>query len=197
MAAPGPSLEPIHYGPIIAVQDAWRLVPWADVLYGCDPHWWEYHKGTGFKGEKWSTHNHKSEELETNDKSKAHDQYGVRCVLGCMGNEFSLDPAVIHFGNNSGFQAINLAILFGCTHITLIGFDMRAVDGKSHFFGNHPQELQTGIDYERFVKYYDCAARKLPDHIRIVNATPDSALRCFPMMSLEKAMQEKYVHDSD
>ena len=29
----------------IAINDAWRLAPWADVLYACDGRWWRKHKG--------------------------------------------------------------------------------------------------------------------------------------------------------
>lgn len=193
MAAPGPSLVPVREGPIIVVQDAWRLIPWADVLYGCDPHWWAHYQGTDFEREKWSTH--KDEAGHPDNKSEAHEKWGVHCVKGVPLSTFSLDPEVIHHGNNSGFQAINLAILFGCTHITLIGFDMRRVQGRGHFFGEHPKGLSQSTDYERFIKDYDRAAKALPGHIRIVNATPDSALHCFPMMTFEEAMRERYVHD--
>jgi hypothetical protein len=185
VAAPGPSLVPVESGPIIAVQDAWRMVPWADVLYGCDPQWWLHHKGTKFAGEKWSTHDWT--EGGTNNKKQAHDEWGVRCVLGAPSNTFSLDPSVIHYGNNSGFQAINLAIHFGCTYIVLVGFDMRRINGQAHFFGNHPQGLGNGTQYTPFVKDFAAAAKALPDHIEIVNATPGSALDCFPMVDLEDA----------
>ena len=30
---------------VIAVNDAWRLAPWADILYACDGRWWRHHKG--------------------------------------------------------------------------------------------------------------------------------------------------------
>jgi len=190
VAAPGPSLVPVHEGPVVVVQDAWRTIPWADVLYGCDPSWWRYHKGTEFKGEKWSTH--EGPEGSTNDKAEAQRLWGVRCVKGVSGAGFSLDPSVIHYGDNSGFQAINLAILFGCKHIILVGFNMQKVGGKSHNFGEHPPELLSGTTYLPFVRHFEQAAKMLPQHIRIVNATPDSALTCFPMMTLDQALQERH-----
>ena len=30
---------------IIAVNESYRLAPWADVLYSCDFMWWQLHKG--------------------------------------------------------------------------------------------------------------------------------------------------------
>ena len=36
---------------VIAINDAWRVAPWADVLYGCDGRWWRKHGGVpGFGG---------------------------------------------------------------------------------------------------------------------------------------------------
>lgn len=190
VAAPGPSLTEVREGPIIVVQDAYRLMPWADVLYGCEPKWWRHHQGTDFKGEKWSTHD--GSKGSSNNKTEAHEQWGVRCVQGKMEYGFSLDPSVIHYGNNSGFQAINLAILFGCEHIILVGFDMKKTGGKSHFFGEHPPELRSGTNYTEFVKHFEIAAERLPKSIRIVNATPDTALKCFPRMTFEQAIQEQH-----
>lgn len=189
VAAPGPSLVPVYDHPVIAVQDAWRLIPWADVLYGCDAGWWNHHQGTEFEGEKWSTH--QGGLYSMNDKTEVSDKYGVRCVLGCDKPGFSLDPSLIHYGSNSGFQAVNLAILFGCTHITLVGFDMHKTGGRSHFFGEHPEQLRRGTNYTEFTRHFDYAQRLLPPGIRIVNATPGSALTCFPMMTLEEAARER------
>lgn len=195
VAAPGPSLtgEVAHrcrmarlqdQWRVIVVQDAYRLMPWADALYGCDDRWWRIHQDcAGFKGEKWSTH-----ERIGNDKIKAADDYGLRLVKGAQGNEFSFDPEVIHYGHNSGFQTINLALLKGCRRIVLVGFDMRTVSGRAHFFGNHPKGLHNRTEYEGFLKHFDRGAKLLPKDVRIVNATPESALTCFKMMDLEAAL---------
>jgi hypothetical protein len=196
VAAPGPSLVAVRHHPIIVVQDAYRMIPWADVLYGCDPKWWRYHDGA-FEGEKWSTHDRSKH--SANDKTEAHEKWNVHCVTGAHGSTFSLDPSVINYGSNSGFQAINLAILFSCEHIILIGFDMQKTGEKAHFFGDYPENLQTGTEYTEFAKHFDIAAKKLPAHIRIVNATPVSALQCFPKMSLEQALEEQHAlhHTTD
>jgi hypothetical protein len=102
---------------------------------------------------------------------------------------FSLDPSVIHYGSNSGFQAINLAILLGATTIVLVGFDMH---GREHFFGKHPAPLGQLDDrrpgFERYVHHFVTAAKRLPSHIRILNCTPGSALTCFAMRALDDAL---------
>lgn len=168
--------------PIVAVSDAIMLVPWAEVVYSCDAAWWDSHRGCGwFQGEKWSSHSLKPR----NDKTEAQAAYGLRLVAGADRAGFSLDPGLIHYGGNSGFQAINLAILMGAEYVVLVGFDLR---GNDHFFGRHPPELDRGGDRGRFIPAFEDAARMLPGYITIVNATPGSALTCFPMRPLAEAL---------
>ena len=172
---------------IIAVQDAYRLMPFADALYGCDEHWWHIHKDCGkFAGEKWSTH-----EDSGNDKREVAEKYGVNLVRGFSIDTFSFDPEVIHYGSNSGFQAVNLALLKGCRRIVLVGFDMRRVNDKAHFFGDHPKPCHNRSEYEQFILRFKRAVPFLPKDVQIVNATPGSALDCFPMQSLEEALADK------
>ena len=182
---------------IMAVQDAYKAFPYADAMYGCNPSWWRVHKDCpGFNGQKWTSH--EANDGDTNDKLRIDpqlgksiaDAFGLNVCGGRHGDEFSLDHDFIRYGSNSGFQAINLAILFGCKRIVLVGFDMGCPGGESHFFGDHPKELHQNrdADYRAYIKNFAVAAKKLPPDISIVNATPGSALNCFPMMRLEDAM---------
>jgi hypothetical protein len=195
VAAPGPSLtgEVAHrcrmarlqdQWRVVAVQDAYRLMPWADAMYGCDDKWWHIHQDcAGFRGEKWSTH-----EPLGNDKLAVADKYGVRLVEGVHGSQFSVDGGKIAYGANSGFQGLNLALLKGCTRIVLVGFNLKKVNGQKHFFGDHPKGLHNREEFESFVTHFAAAAKCLPKGVKIVNATPDSALTCFKMMDLETAL---------
>lgn len=192
VAATGPSLteavaERCRGHSVIAVNDAYRLLPFAEVLYAGDRDWWELHRGCPeFTGEKWTAH-----EPKLNDKSAIADRYGLHLVAGPRQVDapgFSLDPGTIHYGNSSGFQAINLAILFGATTIRLVGFDMRTPQSGQlrHFFGDHADPTMNLSKYEHFLPAFHEAARLLPAHIRIVNCTPGSALRCFEMGTLDE-----------
>jgi hypothetical protein len=189
VAATGPSLTPevaaqCREHRAIAVNDAWRLLPWADVLYSADAPWWTVHKGVpDFAGARWSAH-----DTVTNNKRDVAERYHLHLVAGKAGDTFSTDPGVIHYGGNSGFQAINLALLFGAARIVLVGFDMRVVETKRHFFGDHPKPLRNSIDYRYFVPTFTNAARHLPAGVEILNATPESALTCFRYVPLEQAL---------
>jgi hypothetical protein len=166
---------------VIAVNDAYRLLPHADVLYACDAKWWEVHKGCpDFAGERWSSH----EAGGSNDKTIAARDYGLHLVPGRSGDAFRTD-GMVAYGGNSGFQAVNLAILFGAVRIVLVGFDMRETGGKRHFFGDHPRPLRNGGCFRRWAERFATAARQLPSGVEIVNATLNSGITCFPFVRLE------------
>lgn len=188
VAASGPSLTPevatlCRGERVIAVNDAHRLLPFADVLYGCDLAWHQHHRFCpDFAGEKWTSHSLSPK----NDKRPMPD--GFYIIEGRDAPGFSRDPARIHYGNNSGYQAVNLAILFGADPIVLVGFDMREVDRKRHFFGSHPAPLRDGHAFGPWISNFDRAAKMLGNSPQIINATPGSALTCFPMMPLAPAL---------
>lgn len=187
VAATGESLTPAiaeqcRGHNVIAVNDAYRLMPFAQVLYASDAEWWRLHKGCpGFAGEKWSTYG---------ETVQPEQHFGLNLIRGCKGygRGFSFHPNIIHWCGNSGFQAINLALLRGATRVIMVGFDMQG----SHFFGEHPpMPRRTAIkrSYPHWIKHFEKAAELLPPHIRIINATEGSALKCFPMMSLAEALE--------
>ena len=189
VAASGPSLNEsisrqCRAFRTIAVNDAWRLFPHADVLYACDARWWRHHNGVpDFKGEKWSSHSSRT----LNNKVLEAAEFRLKIVEGFDRPGFGYNGA-IHYGQNSGFQAINLAILFGATYIVLVGFDMRIVDGKKHFFGEHPWHAKKTSPYRDWFKSFDSAVSSLPDDIKIINCTPNSALHSFKRMTLDSAL---------
>lgn len=174
---------------VFAVNDAWCMVPSADALYACDAAWWHHHRGCeSFAGEKWSSHA-RSGPGRANDKKGVAARYGINLVEGRWAEGFSMDPRFIHYGSNSGFQAVNLAMLFGARRIVLVAFDMRNERGRRHFFGDHPRGLRNTTNYDRFIAAFERAAAALPAGVEIVNATPESALRCFPRVQLERELQ--------
>lgn len=161
----------------IAVNDNWRLAPWADVLYACDVRWWVHHKGVPeFTGEKWTC------------DPRARAQFKeLNCVPGKFLPGLSFNPAMIHTGRNSGYQAINLAVLFGAKRILLLGFDMQKTGGKAHWFGPHDSALVATSGYDGFIQCF----RTIPPLIKgrgieIINCTRETALSMFPRMAIEE-----------
>ena len=184
---------------VLAVNDAARAMPWADAAYAADQHWWQHHKGLPeFEGQRFCPVQRSIDGDE--DATAFAGQFPtVRMVAACAGTDFSRDQSRIHFGEpeNSGFQAINLALLLGAARVVLVGFDARCVDGKSHFFGDHPEGINRLLDQPKefrdaeMARIYASIARSFDGVVevdRILNATPDSAITRFEPVPLHEAL---------
>lgn len=155
-------------GRVYVVNDAYRLAPWADILYACDYEWWDYHKPV-FAGEKWTIN------------ARASKEFNLRYIeQGEKG--FSFDDNKLGTGGNSGFQCLNLAYLHGATKIVLLGYDM----GGTHFFGKHPAHLNRGSDFSSWIKHMNEAAALID--IPVFNCTRNTALDCFPKVALRDVL---------
>lgn len=183
--ATGPSLTPdvaeaVRQAGIrtIAISDAFRLAPWADILWSCDAKWWLQHAQDAlkFSGRK-----------ATLDGSCPFPQVYQLQNGGQVG--YDERPTHLRTGGNSGHQAVHLAAHLGAARIILCGFDMRIVNGQRHFFGDHPKPLDKNSPYPEFISDFEFLAEALKDRgVQVVNTTPNSALRCFPSASLEKEL---------
>lgn len=160
----------------MVVNDGYRLAPWADVLYAADPEWWDHHRGAApFQG------------VRVTQDAGAARRWRLHYIESVNRPGFSLDPAVIHRGDNSGFQALNLAVLAGCAPIVLLGFDMQKQGAKRHWFGDHPGALNQDSPYGLFAAAFDEAARRHPE-IPIWNASRETALVCWPRVALRQVI---------
>jgi hypothetical protein len=97
---------------------------------------------------------------------------------------------LIHFGSNSGYQAINLAVHFGVSRILLLGFDMQvAPDGRKHWFGNHPGNMNNNSPYGLFIEKFGTLPPDLKKAgVEVVNCSRVTALECFQRMTIEEAL---------
>lgn len=172
----------------MAINNSWQLVPWADALYGCDANWWKINRtvADNFAGLKISQ-DAKCERLFS----------GLIRVVHCRRNvdgrpaEILVDvPAVIGWGGNSGFQALNLAVQFGAKRIIMAGFDMTLKAGI-HWHGKHPKGLNNPQErnVNRWRSALDAVAPQLSAlGITVINASQVSALTAYTKMSLEEAL---------
>lgn len=161
--ATGPSLTPEVIEAVrgkvqaAAVSDAYRLAPWADILVSTDPRWWRHHP--------------EAQALEIPKYAAAMHWQALAGVESCL----DLSTHV-----NSGLLACHIAIQRGARRLLLCGFDFR----PGHFFGDHPEPLKntTPARYEVFQRQF---ASYRPRGVEIINCTPDSGLRAFPVSTLE------------
>lgn len=96
----------------------------------------------------------------------------------------------IGWGQNGGFQAINLACRFGAAEILLVGFDC-SIEKGVHFHGSHPSPLtnpkQGSVDQWR--AFLDAAAPALAAAgVQVINCSHHSRLAAFERRPLLEAL---------
>ena len=93
-------------------------------------------------------------------------------------------------GGNSGYQAVRLAIDFGCDPIILLGYDMQFQGRRRHWHADHDETKRVGNPTPDGLKRWRWRMKMLGERTsaRIVNASRSSALKCFPVVTLEDAL---------
>lgn len=181
----GPSLTPedVDYcrgrARVIAIKDAIRLAPWADLFYcsgGEIVHTWWKHYGAGlmFEGPRYTL------------DPKAAAYATVLRQTGITGLE--LDPTGLRTGKNSGYQAVNLCAHLGAAKIVLLGYDMQPDAGRLRWFGAHPYP-SAQPPFAEFLKCWPTIVEPLQAlGIEVLNASRQTALECFPRVTIEEAL---------
>lgn len=163
-------------GRVIAVNDAGLyLAPWSDVLFWADRRWldWNVDKLPMHTGPLKVSR--KAPHLETGFDVK---------VMGFLPGRLSNDPEYVG-GHCGGSSALNLAYLFGSRRIVLLGFDMR----PGNWHDNHKLPSLGGQHERRFIPALERMAPELRKAgCDVINATPGSALTCFPMLDLQEVL---------
>lgn len=169
---------------VIAINESWRLAPWADILYACDANWWILRGGVKeFKGLKL-TFEDKAIKLYPDVRKLHVERYGNLLLFGDRGRVGS--------GGNGGFQSLNLAAQMMPRKILLVGFDMR-IDLGGHWHPPHPPPLSNPTTYSnlpRWIKALDTAADRLRKMgIEVINCSLVSKLTAYRKMTLEEALR--------
>lgn len=179
IAGSGPSLtravaEQCGSASVIAVNDAWRLFSHA-ILYAADFTWWRHHAEDlkAFRGRRITCRADVNGPVDI-EQLKA---WGIEIL--------KIDP-----GQCSGYGAITTALYLGFKKLLLVGYDMRVVAGRRHFFGDH-DGLRNTDDYSFALPDFDRLAREIPRDVTVLNATPCSALRAFPFTTLEQLSDDR------
>ena len=162
---------------VIVVNDNYRRVPSADLLFAGDYPWWQFHVDavleSGFAGELWT------------QSRPAAKQYALRYVYAQAKRGLCRTPGVINAGGSSGFMAINLAWHFGARIMILVGFDCTNTGGMMHWFGNHPHPLPAYGPYRSWLASFPEIARDLEaDGVDVV-ITGSTALQCWRLVDIK------------
>ena len=169
---------------VIAVNDAYRMAPWADVLYACDARWWNWHAKalSGFEGLRFGLHVPNATVL---------NGCQVTMLRNAGPRGLSNSPDAVCHGSNSGYQAVNVAVHLGASRIVLLGYDMQpSKDGRVHWFGQHAIPQATSRPpFEAFKAAFESLRKPLKDlGIEVINATRETALTTFPRVTIDEAL---------
>ncbi len=154
LLGPGPSAsaslaERLRGRRVGVVSNAFELAPWAEFLAASDRQWWDKYP-------------------------EARQFAGARYSSHRIGGVIKLPGALTNW--NSGVLALAVAAHLGAALVRLHGFDMHG----THFFGPYSNGLTNTAPHRREIHKQQFAlwASQNP-HVRVVNCTAGSALRCF------------------
>jgi len=165
----------------IAVNSTYEKALWAHAVYAGDYMWFKLNiakiRASKFKGK-----------IVTQDSS-ASAHYGIERVRGT--NRDGLGTTLIHLNGNSGVQALNLAFLWGYRRIILLGMDMKlGPKGERH---HHPDHAHPAVQNQVFDEWLKKVQKVATDLVaakcEVLNATPGSAMKCFPMVDWKEVLK--------
>jgi hypothetical protein len=163
---------------VFGCNDVYKICDFMDVHYACDTRWW------AFNGEEFRKLFPTQESWTQCQKSA--EKFGLNFTKGKHDTGLSINPDLIHFGSNSGYQQLNIAFLMGCNKFILLGYNMQHTQGKSHFFGDHQGGMNNNSPYKSFLQKYGTIQE--PIKKLIVNCTTESALQTFRKSTLEEEL---------
>jgi len=166
----------------IAINDSWRLCPWADILFAGDYKWWELHQGCPeFLGLR----------VSIDRRACEFSDWDICRLRGYRADQrISFDAGIVG-GSNSGLNALNLAVQLVPSKVLLVGFDMR-LDAGIHWHGLHPPETMKNPTENlvgKWRKAMDNAAAPIAaTGIRVFNCSETSNLKRYPKLEFAEAI---------
>lgn len=179
-----PFLQSIHKKHVIAVNVAYKIGDWIDVMFFGDDSTWNEEK---FDLMKFPG-------LRVTCCEGIPDNLPLKYLIRDGGHKTGLssDPGMVAWNYNSGAAAINFAVHTGVKRIILLGFDMKLDNEENQHWHklyinqlHTPKETIESTLSKHLRGFPEIAedAKKLG--IEIINANPYSAITDFPRMNLK------------
>ncbi len=175
--------------------NAYKLCPLADILYHADERWWlGYPDALKFEGKKLAIGYTVS--MKGKDVFKTLEHLGVDYISQSESYEgLETKPGHIVMGNNSGYQALGVAVQYKPKSIIMLGFDLcpdprdGENKGKQHFDGDHPEGVKVITPWDGFVSLFNTLPPVLAKMgISVYNCSEGSALTCFEKIGLGECL---------
>lgn len=168
----------VQHLPRVTVNSTFRLARDADVIYAGDAKWWNANADAlacpGIKAA-----------IEIRPGIVPADLPADVVVLRNTGRDGYDAAGGMRTLDNSGAVALQIAVHARAARVLLLGFDYRG----EHWHGPHAKALgNPDAPYLRkCVARFRALARGIP--VEVLNCSPDSALDCFPKVTIEDALR--------
>lgn len=166
--------------PVIACNNAFRLVPWAQVIYFADSRWWRWNGAdVDMDSGKYRVVTAGGAVFDDERIQRLRREYNVALAT---------EPNAVA-GPDSGSMAMNLAYHYGASRIILLGFDMRFSGGQAHWHEDHPISTPETNYTDLFAPKYPELIQALADlDVEVIRSTP-SSLTFIPEVPLAEALK--------
>ena len=196
MLGGGPSLEgfdckPLHrLGWLLAINSSFKLAPYCDAVFFTDTTWWSGSWVPGGKPRKVELKRSGALLVTTSRAVKRDAPDHVKRVAAAMGVPFRAGQGPIRLGRSSGHTGVSLAAAFGAKRIILLGFDMkRDQNGRSHHHNEYASVNDKLYSHDFVPSFNGWNKIAVKAGIEILNATPGTALKEFPLIKIEEVLK--------
>lgn len=170
--ASGPSLTPGDCNlversghPAIAVNSSWEIAPFAAILYAGDDCWWDqFHDAITIPAERWTCAN------------RAAVKYKIRLHK-------------IRGPYHSGLRAMQLAAELGARRIVMLGYDCQYSNGRHHWHDDY-RGLGNAHSHHKWPAQHAFWKSQIGNASEVLNASRETAITCWPRVSIEEALAE-------
>jgi hypothetical protein len=181
----GPSLtgfswDLLRHKRVIAINRAYEVIPWAEILLFVDNRFFDWHRENilAFEGRI----------VAASRKPVPHPKVEHYKLSGLSG--IDLRQGYLCHGNNAGYAAINLAVQLDASEVVLLGVDMKfSEDGRTHWHSGH-KLANPRSQFDKMLPYFDILPPILDRlGVKVYNASVDSDLDVFEKIPLEGAVK--------
>jgi hypothetical protein len=191
----GPSLKSLNLhrlrglGWIMACKESMYDLPFADAIFGLDIPWMR------------TRHDYLRERAKTCEVYLSAPDQRLHLFQNIPGaiylkrlrssNTFTLDPGAIECGGNSGFGAVNLALIKRAKHIVLFGFDYSAGHYNQERYDEREAWGAASMNYfPRWAKNFDETEAQLRRlKVTVWNASPNSNITVYEKIDHDTAIR--------
>lgn len=170
----------------IAVNNSYRLAPWAELAWFGDIKWWDWHRqellASGIPIATCCENVKLQQEMGEGDRAR------IRFFNRDGDHRFGLTTRTgpfVSWNRSSGGAAISLCHRLGARTIVLLGFDMRRVEGEKNWHQDHKEPRHVNPFRRHLTPFLHILEDAAALGISILNATPGSAIHQFPFINLE------------